>query len=79
MCSQTFILRFRLPQGMTQEEAVELLGATDCTETLVGVGKPGALALVFDGPVELGEIAAVARAVPDAVVLSFASGSEART
>ena len=77
MRSQTFILRLKLPQSMTQEEAVELLGAADCTETLVGVSQPGLLTLVFDGPVELAAIAEVAQAIPHAIVLCFVSDSEA--
>ena len=76
MCLQTFILRMRLPQGMTHEEAAELLGAADCTEPLVGVGEPGHLALVFHGPVELSEIADVARAIPAAVLLNFGPNGE---
>ena len=79
MHSQTFILRLRLPHCLTREAAVELLGAGDCTETLVGIGGPGHLALMFAGPVELAEIGAMAPAIPDAVVLSFVSGSEGRT
>lgn len=79
MCSQTFILWLRLPQGMTPNEAVELLGATDYTRALVGIGEPGVLALMFNGHVKLSEIAEVARAIPDAIVLGFASGSEAGT
>jgi hypothetical protein len=79
MHSQSFILRLRLPQCLTREDAVELLGAADCTEILVGIGGPGHLALVFTGPVEIAEIGAVARAIPRAVVLSFESGSEGRT
>jgi hypothetical protein len=79
MHSQTFILRLRLPHSLTREEAVELLGAADCTETLVGIGEPRHLALMFAGPVELEEIGTVARAIPHAMVLSFVSGSEGRT
>lgn len=78
MDSPTFTLRLQLPQRMTQEEAVELMGAAGCTHVLVGFGEPGLLALAFIGPVELREIAEVARTIPDAIVLSFASGSEAR-
>lgn len=76
MCSQTFILRLRLPQPMTQEEAVELLGAADCTETVVGVGEPGVLALMFNEPVSLSSIASLAQAIPTAVLLSFGPDSE---
>ena len=76
MCSQTFILRLQLPQGLTQEEAVELLGAAQCIEALVGAGESGVLALAFDGPVELSEIAAVARAIPAALLLSFGPDGE---
>jgi hypothetical protein len=79
MCSKTFILWLRLPEGMTPDQAVELLGAADYTRALVGLGEPGVLALMFDGDVELSEIAEVARAIPAAVVLSFAPGSEAET
>ena len=79
MDSSTFTLRLKVPQRMTQEEAVELMGAEGCTHVLVGLGEPGVLALMFDGHVELSEIAEVARAIPHAVVLSFASGSEAET
>jgi len=77
--SSTFTLRLKVPQRMTQEEAVELMGAAGCTHVLVGLGEPGLLALAFIGPVELREIAEVARAIPDAIVLCFASSSEART
>lgn len=76
MCSQTFTLRLQLPQGMTQEEAVELLGAAGCTEVLVGVGEPAVLALAFVRPVELSEIAELARAMPAAVLLSFGPDGE---
>lgn len=48
MCSQTFVLRLRVPQDMTQEEAVELLGVADCTNVLVGVGE-GIAGATIDG------------------------------
>lgn len=79
MSSQNFILWLRLPEGMTPNEAVELLGAADYTRALVGIGEPGVLALMFDGHVELSDLAEMARAIPHAVLLSFASGSEAET
>lgn len=71
MCSPTFILRLRLPEGMTRDEAIELLGATDCTDPLAGTGQPGVLALAFIGVVALSAIGDVARVIPEAVVLSF--------
>jgi hypothetical protein len=76
MSSQSSTLQLRLPYGMAHEEAIELLGAADCTETLVGVGERGILTLLFDGPVALSEIAEVARAIPDALVLRFTSDTE---
>lgn len=79
MNSQTFTLRLLLPPGMTSDEAIELLGAADCTDPLVGSGEPSILALMFDGPVELAKIADAARAIPRAVMLSLAPGNEART
>lgn len=76
MCSQTFVLRLRLPQDMTQEEAVEHLGVADCSDVLVGVGEPKGLALAFNGPVVLAEIEQVGRAMPAAVLLSFSPDVE---
>ena len=40
----TFTLRYRLPQGMTCAEAVELLGRAGCEHMLFGVGVPGRIA-----------------------------------
>lgn len=79
MSSQTFILWLQLPEGITPDEAVELLGAVEYTRALVGMGEPGALALMFDGHVNLSEFAEVARAIPDAIILNFAAGSGAET
>jgi len=76
---QTFTLRLRLPPGMTQDEAIELLGAGGCTEPLVGAGEPGVLALRFDEPVVLSTLADVARCIPGAVVLSFSPDNEVTT
>lgn len=73
MNSQNFTLRLRLPPGMTHEEAIERLDATDCIGPLVGIGKPGVLALKFDGPVALSALAEMAQCIPQAVVLSFSS------
>ena len=77
MSSQTFILWLRLPEGMTPNQAVELLGAIDYTQALVGLGEPGVFSLKFDGVVTLSELAEMARALPEAVVLSFAPSREA--
>ena len=76
MCSPTFIVRLRLPEGMTPEEAVELLGAANCTDVLVGMGEPSVLALAFTGPVVLSEFAEMARAIPAAVLLRFGPDGE---
>jgi hypothetical protein len=67
----TFTLRLRLPQGMAQDDAIELLGATGSTDVLVGAGDPDVLALMFNEPVPLFVIAELARAIPAAVVMSF--------
>jgi hypothetical protein len=79
MDSSTFELRMRLPPTMSQYEAIELLGAAACTETLVGVGEPHVLALLYLEPVTLSKIAKVAQVLPDAVVLGFTCGREAST
>ena len=76
MYSQTFILRLRLSQSITQDEAVELLGVAACTDVLVGLGESGVLAVAFTGPVVLSEIAEVARAIPAAEVVSFSAVGE---
>ena len=39
MGSQTVTLRLRLPPAMTQDGAVELLGAAGHTDALVGLGE----------------------------------------
>lgn len=77
MNSQNFTLRLRLPPGTTADEAVELLGAADCTDSVVGTGEPGILALSYCGLVALSAIGAVARTMPDAVVLNFGPDDEA--
>lgn len=79
MGSTTFTLCMRLPPAMGHDEAIELLGAADCTETLVGAGEPHVLALLYLEPVTLSVIAKVARVLPDAVLLSFTSGGEVPT
>lgn len=76
MNSQTFTLRLRLPPGMTSDEAIELLGA-ECTDPLVGTREPGILALRYSGLVALSAIGAVARALPDALVLNFSTDRKA--
>jgi hypothetical protein len=76
MDSSTFELRMRLPPGMSQDDAIELLGAADCTETLVGVGEPRVLSLLYLEPVSLSMVAKVARVLPEAVVLGFRCGAE---
>lgn len=79
MDSSTFELRIRLPPSMSQDAAVELLGAADCTETLVGAGEPHVLSLLYLEPVSLSMIAKVAQVLPGAVVLGFRRGGEVPT
>lgn len=71
--SQAYILRCRLPQGMLQDDAIELVGIAGNTDVLVGTGEPGVLALMFDGPVPLSVFAGLARTIPAALVLSFSA------
>ncbi len=73
---QTFTLRLRLPSGMTQDEAIELLGAAGCTGPLAGTGDPDVLALMFDGPIALAALADLAKVIPEAVVLSVSPDNE---
>jgi hypothetical protein len=48
MKDYTFVLKYRLPPGIAGEVAVEALGASGCTDALVGIGIAGRLTLEFD-------------------------------
>lgn len=42
-----FVLRFKLPEGVDGEDAVERLGEAGCDDATVGIGVPGRIALSF--------------------------------
>ena len=42
-----FVLKFKLPDGVTGDDAVERLGAAGCDDATVGIGVPGRIALSF--------------------------------
>jgi hypothetical protein len=55
------IVRIELPEGLSNEAAVDRLAAAGCTDATVGVGKAGVLVLDYgDGPLDWD---AVSRAV----------------
>jgi hypothetical protein len=48
MMEYDFKLNFKVPaHGPSADELVERLGATGCDDALVGIGKPGRIALDF--------------------------------
>ena len=42
-----FTLRFQLSEAVTDDEALERLGAAGCTDALVGTGVAGKLSLMY--------------------------------
>jgi len=75
----TFTLKYQLPENDRDPESlVERLGAAGCDDALIGVGRPGRLALEFtreatDAPAAMrSALADVRRAAPDARLIEAA-------
>lgn len=71
----TFTLRYQLPDDCNLDKLVRRLGASACGDALVGVGKPGRIALEFTREAESQEVALVTaladvmRAIPTATLI----------
>ena len=58
------IVRIQLPEGLTNEVAIDRLTAAGCTEATVGAGKAGVLVLDYgDGPLDLAAVHEAVRAL----------------
>lgn len=70
-----FTLRFQLSEAVTDDEALERLGAAGCTDTLVGTGVAGKLSLMYCREAENAQqairdaLAEVTQALPDAELI----------
>lgn len=60
-----FVLKFRLPAGVTPEETVDPLYEAGCDDALVGIGLPGYLGLSFGREAETA-VEAITSAIADA-------------
>jgi len=73
-----FTLRFQLSEAVTDDEALERLGAAGCTDTLVGTGVAGKLSLMYCREAENAQqairdaLAEVTQALPDAELIEAA-------
>jgi hypothetical protein len=58
------IVRIELPEGLSNEAAVDCLAAAGCTDATVGVGKAGVLVLDYgDGTLDLDVVSRAFRAL----------------
>ena len=71
-----FTLKFKLPDAATDMDAlVERLGAAGCNDAVLGVGRPGRIALTFDREARTADEAVrcalqdVTTAIPDATLV----------
>lgn len=78
-----FTLRYRLAEDDSDQDAiVERLGAAGCTDTLVGIGRPGYLAIQFGREAEnaeaalLSALADVRKVIPSAKLIEVTSDFE---
>lgn len=73
-----FTLRFQLSEAVTDDEALERLGAAGCTDALVGTGVAGKLSLMYCREAENAQqairdaLAEVTQALPDAELIEAA-------
>jgi len=78
-----FTLTYRLAEHDNDQDAiVERLGAAECTDTLVGTGRPGYLAIQFAREAEdaeaalLSALADVRKVIPSAKLIEVTSDFE---
>lgn len=73
-----FTLRFQLSEAVSDDEALERLGAAGCTDALVGTGVAGKLSLMYCREAENAQqairdaLAEVTQALPDAELIEAA-------
>ena len=73
-----FTLRFQLSEAVSDDEALERLGAAGCTDALVGTGVAGKLSLMYCRDAETAQqairdaFAEVTQALPDAELIEAA-------